>query len=72
MSWFKRTPEPQTALQVKQASCKHDGRFTIYGYNRARPPHGSCNDCGAEVRLDVILNTYFNKMNAILDTNGIR
>ncbi len=32
----------------------------------------TCNDCGKEVYLDDILNTYFKKMDAILDRNGIR
>lgn len=59
------------ALEQKQKDCKHQGRFTFYGSNRAVPPFGTCDDCGAEVALDVIMNTYLTKLDTILDAKGI-
>ena len=71
--WFRRKDTAEdVALREKQAACKHDGRFTVYGTNSARPPCGACDDCGAELWLDDIMNVYFRKMNAILDKNGMR
>ena len=73
MKWPWRTEEPDvSALKAKQAECKHDGRFTVYGWNSSRPLSGTCNDCGKEVPFDDILNVYLGKMNAILDKHGVR
>jgi hypothetical protein len=78
--WFRKQtqysapqPDAQTAARIKrQAECKHNGRFTFYGYNTACPPCGECRDCGAEVGLDTIMNVYIGKMDALLDKAGIR
>lgn len=73
MFWFKEKPDPAwVALLKKQAACKHEGRFTVLGSNSSRPPCGTCRDCGAEVGLDQILNTYFKKLDAILDKAGVK
>lgn len=73
MFWFEEKPNPEyEALRAKQSACKHEGRFEVLGSNSARPPCGTCKDCGAEVPLDQILNTYLKKMDAILDMAGVR
>ena len=54
----------------RQAACKHDGRFTFLGGNSIG--YGTCNDCGAQIGQDDILNMYIKKMDKILDAHNIR
>ncbi len=51
----------------RKKSCQHNNGFTFYPFNRADPPMGSCNDCMAEVSLDVILNKYIEKLENIIE-----
>lgn len=70
MSIFKAVAD---LLHPKKANdCKHKGRFYVTGSNRASPPCVTCADCGAEVFLDDALNVYFDKLNAILDREGVK
>ncbi len=56
----------------RQQNCQHNNGFTFLPHNRAIPPMGSCNDCMAEVSLDVILNKYIKKLEMTTkENNGI-
>jgi hypothetical protein len=54
----------------KQAACKHDGRFTVAGWNSMCT--GTCLDCNKELPLDDIFRTYFKKFDEILDKAGVK
>jgi hypothetical protein len=73
MWWKKKSQQTSTvADDAKKADCQHQGRFLICGNNTASPPKGTCQDCGAEVPLDFVLNTYIQKLDRILDAHGVK
>ena len=55
---------PTWAYPKDPKDCKHDGSFRVRGGNRLM--HGTCMQCGAEVHLQEILNSYFARLDAVL------